>query len=55
MLEASLVIHRELGDPENIAATLSTLSMTRLETGDAAGAPGTRWRPSTSSVSWGSG
>jgi len=36
MLEDSLAIHRELGDPENIAATLSTLSSTRLETGDAA-------------------
>jgi tetratricopeptide (TPR) repeat protein len=35
MLEDSLAIHRELGDPENIAATLSTLSSTRLETGDA--------------------
>jgi tetratricopeptide (TPR) repeat protein len=34
MLEKSLTIHRELGDPENIAATLSTLSSTRLETGD---------------------
>ena len=34
MLEDSLLIHRELGEPENIAATLSTLSSTRLETGD---------------------
>jgi predicted ATPase/class 3 adenylate cyclase len=34
MLEGSLAIHRELGDPENIAATLSTLSTTRLERGD---------------------
>ena len=34
MLESSLAIHRELGDPENIAATLSTLSTTRLEMGD---------------------
>lgn len=38
MLETSLAIHRELGDPENIGATLSTLSTTRLATGDAAGA-----------------
>lgn len=38
MLEAGLVIHRGLGDPENIAATLSTLSIARLETGDPAGA-----------------
>jgi predicted ATPase/class 3 adenylate cyclase len=36
MLEDSLVIHRELGDPENIAGTLSTMSLMRLETGDAA-------------------
>jgi tetratricopeptide (TPR) repeat protein len=35
MLEDSLAIHRELGEPENIAATLSTLSTTRLEMGDA--------------------
>lgn len=38
MLEASLAIHRELGDPENIAATLSTLSTAKLDTGDTAGA-----------------
>jgi len=38
MLEVSLAIHRELGDPENIAATLSTLSTARLESGDTAGA-----------------
>jgi predicted ATPase len=38
MLETSLAIHRELGDPENIAATLSTLSAARLESGDMAGA-----------------
>jgi len=38
MLEVSLAIHRELGDPDNIAATLSMLSAARLESGDAAGA-----------------
>jgi len=38
MLETSLAIHRELGDPENIAATLSTLATARLESGDAEGA-----------------
>ncbi len=38
MLEASMAIRRELGDQENIAATLSTLSMARLEAGDAKGA-----------------
>ena len=38
MLEASLSIHRELGDPANIAATLTTLAAARLEAGDAAGA-----------------
>jgi predicted ATPase/class 3 adenylate cyclase len=34
MLETSLGIHRELDDPINIAATLSTLATVRLETGD---------------------
>ncbi|MBN8492991.1 MAG: tetratricopeptide repeat protein [Burkholderiales bacterium] len=34
MLEDSLVIYRELDDADNIAATLSTLSSTRLEVGD---------------------
>jgi len=34
MLEISLGIHRELDDPTNIAATLSTLATVRLETGD---------------------
>ncbi len=38
MLETSLALHRELGDPENIAVTLSTLSTARLATGDTAGA-----------------
>ncbi len=38
MLETGLVIHRGLGDAVNIAATLSTLSMARLQAGDAAGA-----------------
>ena len=34
MLEESLTIHRDLGDPESIANTLSTLSNARLESGD---------------------
>jgi predicted ATPase/class 3 adenylate cyclase len=38
MLEACLAIRRELADPENIAATLSTLSLARLEAGDPVGA-----------------
>ncbi|MBN8507135.1 MAG: tetratricopeptide repeat protein [Burkholderiales bacterium] len=38
MLEGALAIHRTLGDPANIAATLSTLAMARLEAGDVAGA-----------------
>ena len=38
MLETSLTIYRELGDPEFVAGTLSTLSTARLEAGDAAGA-----------------
>ena len=38
MLEASLELHRGLGEPDNIAATLSTLAAARLETGDTAGA-----------------
>ncbi|MEO7338871.1 MAG: hypothetical protein ABIV63_20045, partial [Caldimonas sp.] len=36
MLETCLVLRRELGHPVDIAATLSTLSMARLQEGDAA-------------------
>jgi len=38
MLEACLVLRRGLGDPVEIAATLSALSIVRAYTGDAAGA-----------------
>jgi len=38
MLESSLAIRRQLGDRVHTAATLSTLSLTRLEAGDASGA-----------------
>jgi predicted ATPase/class 3 adenylate cyclase len=38
MLQMALVIHHTLGDPENIAATLSTLAMARLDAGDVANA-----------------
>ena len=38
MFETSLAIRRELGDPVAIAATLSSLSMARLQAGDASGA-----------------
>ena len=38
MLEACLELRRSLGSPVDIAATLSTLSLVRLQTGDAAGA-----------------
>ena len=38
MLETCLAIRRGLGNPVEIAATLSTLSLTRLQGGDAAGA-----------------
>ncbi len=38
MLQSALAIHRTLGDPANIAATLSTLAMARLEAGDIDGA-----------------
>ena len=38
MLEQCLALRRELGTPVDIAATLSTLSLVRLQTGDAAGA-----------------
>ena len=38
MLESCLELRRSLGDPAEIAATLSTLSIARLRGGDAAGA-----------------
>jgi predicted ATPase/class 3 adenylate cyclase len=38
LLEQCLSIRRRLGHPIQIAATLSTLALTRLQTGDAAGA-----------------
>lgn len=38
MLEACLVLRRRLGNPSDIAATLSTLSVARLQAGDASGA-----------------
>jgi tetratricopeptide (TPR) repeat protein len=38
LLEQCLAIRRGLGNPIQIAATLSTLALTRLQTGDAAGA-----------------
>ncbi len=38
LLEQCLVIRRRLGHPIQIAATLSTLALTRLQTGDVAGA-----------------
>jgi len=38
MLERCLMLRRRLGDEENIAATLSTLALARLQAGDAAGA-----------------
>ena len=38
MLEICLELRRGLGNPVDIAATLSTLSLVRLQTGDAAGA-----------------
>ena len=38
MLETCLELRRRLGNPVDIAATLSTLSLVRLQTGDAAGA-----------------
>jgi predicted ATPase/class 3 adenylate cyclase len=38
MLELCLTLRRRLGNPNDIAATLSTLSLARLQAGDAAGA-----------------
>ena len=38
MLEACLALRRGLGNPREIAATLSTLSLARLQSGDLAGA-----------------
>ena len=38
MLETCLVLRRRLGNPTEIAATLSTLSLARLQEGDAVGA-----------------
>ena len=38
MLETCLVLRRRLGNPNDIAATLSTLSLARLQAGDADGA-----------------
>lgn len=38
MLETCLVLRRRLGNPSDIAATLSTLSLARLQAGDASGA-----------------
>jgi len=38
MFETCLVLRRRLGNPVDIAATLSTLSLARLQSGDAAGA-----------------
>ena len=38
MLESCLVLRRRLGNPVDIAANLSTLSLARLPTGDASGA-----------------
>jgi non-specific serine/threonine protein kinase len=38
LLEQCLALRRGLGNPIQIAATLSTLALTRLQTGDAAGA-----------------
>ena len=38
MLETCLVLHRRLGNQVEIAATLSTLALARLQAGDAAGA-----------------
>ena len=38
MLETCLVLRRRLGNPVDIAATLSTLSLARLQEGDAVGA-----------------
>ena len=38
MLETCLMLRRRLGNPVEIAATLSTLSLARLQAGDAAGA-----------------
>jgi len=38
MLEECLALRRKLGNPVQIAATLSTLALTQLQTGDAAGA-----------------
>jgi tetratricopeptide (TPR) repeat protein len=38
MLEACLELRRGLGNPVDIVPTLSTLSLVRLQTGDAAGA-----------------
>lgn len=38
MLETCLALRRELGNPENIAATLSTLALARFGRGDAQGA-----------------
>ena len=38
MLETCLLLRRRLGSPEQIAATLSALSLARLQAGDAAAA-----------------
>ena len=38
MLESSLALYRELDNPGNVAGSLATLSMARLQGGDAAGA-----------------
>ena len=51
MLEKSLVLRRGLGNPSDIAATLSTLSWVRLHEGDAAQAQRTRRRRSCSFAS----
>jgi tetratricopeptide (TPR) repeat protein len=38
MLETCLELHREMGNAEDVAATLSTLSLARLQAGDTVGA-----------------